>query len=595
MAASEQGKHRMFMSLKRMSQWMGLGALLAIPGFLPLGQALAAPSFVSAPVYLRAFSPNGDGSQDSCLIQFTVAGQSAPVDSFHLGLYTGTVVPPTPDLLVAALAPDSLVQLDALRSRAYYTWHGRAGDDGIGQPVLPDGFYYLHIRLGEGPDSLLWLAPPIQLELNTAGPSLAAIALEPSLFFTPLQSEADTLLQLFFSSADFDTLTDEAWATVSREGTGGLYTPVAQIERDPHYFRLIDGLGRFRLLWNGKDGEGAIVDGNYRLSLRLEDDAGNPGAAGEADSNLDAKAPAFTLTDFGGPVEGGTNFTLQPDSLPDSLVVKVTDRNGVAACVGRGDTSPIKHTPGRLLPGSTGGENYYAFSLPETWGAPGDPLGTHHFYLDGSDQAGNWRSDLNSIINISISFDGEAPPVPSLDPMPGEFIQPVVSLSGGCGEFAVKIELAEDGIVFASTVTDLQGRFSLPVLLSAGSHIWTATSIDDAGNRSAPSAGLTLVYRPGPALRIPGRLRGDADEAFQINTRAPARAVILRLYSLDGELLRRLDAEGGPEQFSAHWDLKDAGGREVMDGLCVLNLEIDYLSGERELERKVVAVVRATP
>jgi hypothetical protein len=593
MAASEQGKHRMSISLKRMSRRMGLGALFAIAGFLPLGQALAAPSFVSAPVYLRAFSPNGDGSQDSCRIELRVEGATAALDLIQLGLYSDTAVPPAPAALQAAPLPDS-VSTSGLISRAYYTWHGRAGDDSAGQPVLADGFYYLHVLLREGADSL-WLAPPIQLELNTAGPTLAAIALEPSPFFTPLQSEADTLLQLFFNSADFDTLTDQAWATVSREGEGGLYTPIAQIERDPHYFRLIDGLGRFRLLWDGRDGEAAIVDGNYRLSLRLEDDAGNPGAAGEADSNLDAKAPTFTLIDFGGPVEGGTNFTLQPDSLPDSLVVKLTDRNGIAACVGALDSTVVFDQSGRLLAQSLPGEHYYAFDLPAAWGAPGDPLGTHHFYLDGSDQAGNWRSDLSSVVNISINFDGEAPPVPSLDPMPGEFIQPVVTLSGGCGEFAVRIELAEDGSVFASAVTDLQGRFSLPVLLSVGSHVWTATSVDDAGNRSAPSAGLTLVYRPGPALRIPGRLRGDADEAFQINTRAPARAVVLRLYSLDGDLLRRLDAEGGPEQFSARWDLKDAGGREVMDGLCVLNLEIDYLSGERELERKVVAVVRATP
>src|SRR3972149_5395296 len=70
----------------------------------------------------------------------------------------GTYAPPAPGALRAAPPADSLVT-DGLRSRAYYTWHGRAGDDGTGQPVLPDGFYYLHILLREGADSL-WLPPP---------------------------------------------------------------------------------------------------------------------------------------------------------------------------------------------------------------------------------------------------------------------------------------------------------------------------------------------------------------------------------------------------------------------------------------------------
>ncbi len=586
--------HRMFMSIKR----MGLGSLLATASLLCAAPGLAAPSFVGAPDYLRAFSPNGDGSRDSCRIQFSAEGQSLPLDLIQLGIYADAAVPPGPASLLAAPAPDS-VNTSGLLSRAYYTWHGRGGDDSAGQPLLPDGFYYLHIMLQEGSDpnqraNFLWLNPPIQLELNTAGPSLAALALEPSFYFTPLQSDADTLLQLLFYSTDFDTLTDEARATVSRQGEGGLWTPIAQIERDPRYFNPNDGLGGFRLLWNGRDGEGAIVDGSYRLALRVDDDAGNPGADGLLACNLDAKAPAFTLVDFGGPVEGGVNFTLQSDSLPDSLVVKLTDRNGVASCVGALDSTAVFDQVGRLLPESVAGEHYYAFDLPAGWGGAGDPLSTHHFYLDGADLAGNLRSDLNSPINISITLDDLAPPVPSLDPMPSEHIQPVVTLRGSCSEFAVTIELAEDGAVRASTVTDINGRFMMPVPLNPGSHVWTASSVDGAGNRSAPSTGLTLVYSPGPAQRIPGRLRGGGDEPFQINTHAPARAVILRFYSLEGELLRRLDAQGGPLQFSANWDLKDAGGRAIMDGLCVLTLEIDYLSGERDLERKVVAVVRAT-
>jgi len=579
----------MSMSRKRIA----LGSALAL---LLLGLAVALPAepaFVTGPFYTRAFSPNGDGVRDTCVISFLATGSSDTLDLIQLGISTDPTVPPDPDSLRAAPPPSSLVT-EGLRTQAEYVWHGRAGDDGETQPLLPDGFYYLHVLLGEGAESL-WLATPIQLELNTAGPSLAALALEPSPYFTPLQEGADSVLQLFFSSADFDTLTDSATASVLRAEADGSWLEVAVLERDPRYATIADGLGRFRLLWDGQDSEAAIVDGSYRLQLTLDDDAGNPAVGGSADCNLDARAPAISLVDLGGPIDGGQTFTLHPDSLPDSLVVQVSDRNGVLTCSGALDSAVVYDQTPRLLPQSSPGEHFYAFDLPASWGASGDSLGSHHFYIDAVDLPGNRKSELGSPLNLTLILDGEAPPVPSLDPVGSGQIQPLVTLSGHCDEIAVSIELAEDGLAAGTAVTDIHGRFSLPVLLSAGSHVWTATAVDEAGNRSAPSAGLTLRYTPGPALRIPGRLRDGAGETLQINARAPASAVILRVYSIEGELLRRLDAQGGPEQFSLSWDLRDAGGRAVMDGLCVLNLEIVYASGEREHERKVVAIVRSAP
>lgn len=561
-----------------------LGIAVALP---------AAPVFVTGPFYTRAFSPNGDGVRDTCVINFLASGTSDSLDLIQLGIYAETAVPPHPDSLRAAPPPRSLVT-QGLRTQAGYIWSGRAGDDSETQPLLPDGFYYLHILLREGADSL-WLATPIQLELNTAGPDLAALALEPSPYFTPLQDGADSVLQLLFSSADFDTLTDSATASVLRAMEDGSWLEVTELERDPGYATIADGLGRFRLLWDGRDSEAAIVDGSYRLQLTLGDDAGNPAVGGSADCNLDARAPSISLVDLGGPVDGGQTFALHPDSLPDSLVVQVSDRNGVLTCSGALDSTVVYDQAGRLLPQSSPGTHFYAFDLPASWGAPGDPLGSHHFYIDAVDLPGNRKAELGSPFNLTLILDGEAPPVPTLDPVASEQIQPLVTLRGHCDEIAIAIELAEDGLRAGSAVTDINGRFTLPVLLSPGSHVWTATAVDEAGNRSAPSAGLTLRYTPGPALRIPGRLRSGTGETIQINTRAPATAVILRVYSLDGELLRRLDAEGGPEQFSLRWDLRDAGGRAVMDGLCVLNLEIVYASGEREHERKVVAIVRSTP
>ncbi|MCB1162154.1 hypothetical protein KDL67_05650, partial [bacterium] len=131
--------------------------------------------------------------------------------------------------------------------------------------------------------------------------------------------------------------------------------------------------------------------------------------------------------------------------------------------------------------------------------------------------------------------------------------------------------------------------------LSEGTHAWTARAVDVAGNASPFSAPVTVTYAPGPALNLPGRFRGGPGETLQINTSGPADAVVLRIYSLEGDLIRRLDAQGGPVQFSADWDLADSGGRQVMDGLFVVNVETLYQDGSRDTERKVVAVVRPAP
>ena len=583
------------MSKSAMRITLLLGACLSLVGALMLALAPAVSALeVRDPSYLRAFSPNGDGVQDVCPITLIGDGGDVAVDTLILGIYASPGVPPDPADLLAAPPPDSVRSTGFLK-RSYHTWHGRGGDDTEGQPLLPDGLYYLHVLGVAGEDSVR-LSPAIQLELNTAPPSLDAVALEPSLYFTPLQAGADTVLQVFFSSADFDTLTDTATARVLRQDPGnGSYLQVNLITRDPSYVLPQGGLTRYRLLWDGFDTEGTRVDGQYRLDLTLKDDAGNAPAGASLSSNLDILAPTIAVTELGGPVESGTSFTFHPDSLPDSLVVRVRDRNDVADCVAALETATVFDQVGRLLPGSGFGERFYAFTLPAAWGDAADTLDVHHVYVDAEDLAGNRKTDLGSATRITLTLDAEAPPAPVLDPLPARVIQPVLTLAGSSADLEADVEIYEDAVYKAVMPVDVEGRFSLPILLSEGTHAWTARAVDVAGNASPFSAPVTVTYAPGPALNLPGRFRGGPGETLQINTSGPADAVVLRIYSLEGDLIRRLDAQGGPEQFSADWDLADSGGRQVMDGLFVVNVETLYQDGSRDTERKVVAVVRPAP
>lgn len=552
--------------------------------------------------YIRAFSPNGDGLRDSTIIVVEVSDAAATVDSLFLGIYAEAAVPPSPSALLAYPAPDSLTSegSDQLL-RAYYTWWGRAGEDGPSDPLLDDGFYYIHALALAGEDSL-WLQVPYQLELNTIAPTLYSLAMEPSEYFTPRQFGADTLLQVFFQSEEFDTLTDDARVRIFREDPDtGAWQDIGTILRDPDYFLIVDDVPRYRLLWNGEDNEGALADGRYRLDLTLSDEAWNQPATASLIINLDDSSPALTVVDFGGPLEtGALNFTVRPDALPESLVVRGRDRNSVASCVAALDSTVIFDQEGRLLPESGFEEVFFSFQLPQTWGSPEDEETNHYLYLDGLDLAGNTNAGLGSATAVAIILDGEAPPQPYWDDEELHSLQRVFSLRGHCEELAVGVRVAVNGELFGEFATNVEYEFMAvvdledPAYFPAGPHTstWTAQAVDEAGNQSPVSAALTVAYNPDPARSIPGRFRGGLGEAIQINTARDARGIRIRVYGLDGELLNILDMQGGPRQFEAEWDLSDAGGRALLDGLIILNIATTFADGEIDYEREVVAIVR---
>jgi hypothetical protein len=549
----------------------------------------------------RAFSPNGDGSQDSALLSVLVDGETALVDTLFLGIYGAATLPPDPaDLLAWPVSVGEEPSGDFELTR-HYDWFGRAAGDTPADPLLPDGFYYLHAWAVADGDSV-WLDQPFELELNTAGPSFHSLSLEPSGFFTPAQTDADNMLQVFFNSTDFDTLTDFGSARVFYDDLDvGTFIEVAQLQRDLDYHLLHEGVNRFRLLWNGEDGGGVMRDGRYRIDIKIGDYAGNPSSTASLYSNLDDLPPELLVAVFGDSLETPTlNFTIRPEALPESLVVVATDRNGLLSCFAALDSAVTFDQTGRLLPWSGFEHSFFSFDIPDYWGSAEDSLNSHRFHFDAFDLAGNSNQDLTGATVVTINLDGDAPPQPIWETTQTEYLQRVVTLSGHCEDFGVMVEILVDGELYATFPTDGEFRFNAVVDMedanffpaAAHSNSWTAIGLDGAGNRSQPSTELVVSYSPDPAMAIPGRLRGLPGESIQINTDRETRGILIRVYGLDGELHRSLDLVGEGRQFAVEWDLKDDAGRFLLDGLYILNLATTYADGEVEFDRKVVAIVR---
>ena len=77
-----------------------------------------------------------------------------------------------------------------------------------------------------------------------------------------------------------------------------------------------------------------------------------------------------------------------------------------------------------------------------------------------------------------------------------------------------------------------------------------------------------------------------------MNTPRDASSVDIRVFSLDGSLVRRMEALGGPREWVLDWDLRDGEGGRLMGGLYLLLVTSTLEDGEVLRDRKVVALVQ---
>ncbi|HEY6057677.1 MAG TPA: glycosyl hydrolase family 18 protein [Candidatus Limnocylindrales bacterium] len=237
------------------------------------GASSVGPSMASAA--RRAFSPNGDGSQDAIPLRWTAR---VALDTLALNVFR-------PD---GALAGSQPVDARGVGPQAY-DWDGR-----LGGRVVPDGTYLLQlVGTHDGVTYSLPSAKPVTgaqlaryaVTVDTSGPGgttgLSARALSPN------------------GDGRFDDVTATGtaagaakWSLVAAPiGDGGAVgAPVLTLGG-----RTGAG-GTARVTWDGRADDGTVVpDGRYRLTLRVTDAAGN-GPVGTWDVGLDTQAPTVTAS-----------------------------------------------------------------------------------------------------------------------------------------------------------------------------------------------------------------------------------------------------------------------------------------------------------
>jgi flagellar hook assembly protein FlgD len=219
----------------------------------------------------RAFSPNGDGSQDSIRLDWRAR---VAFDALTLNVFR----------------PDgTLVGSRAVPARAAgdqsFSWDGRVGDAG-----LTDGTYLLQLV---GTDGGATYAAPSERPVTPSQLASYAVTIDT---VAPTAGTATISGRRISPNGDgrLDALTIEGSATGANRWSFTVAPVVAGVAGA--VVQAIGGAGATTTVnWDGTTDTGAVVpDGVYRVSIRTLDWAGNgPGASW--DVVVDSRAPAVTL------------------------------------------------------------------------------------------------------------------------------------------------------------------------------------------------------------------------------------------------------------------------------------------------------------
>lgn len=273
----------------------------------------------------------------------------------------------------------------------------------------------------------------------------------------------------------YDGLNPLGTTTVNGNGTW-TFTPTTPLLDGPHAFTV-----------TASDAAGNVTAPSAPWNVELITTLPNAPTIGEIVDNVNP--------DLGPVLPGGSTNDPQP-------II-----NGTAAA-----DAVVKIYDGTTLIGTVTADGTGAWTFQ-----PSQPLseGSHTLNVYVTDAAGNTSSATTQIVII----DTAPPGAPSIDGALGNVAgTPITLINGGStqstepvlsgkGEVGATIKLYADGgtTPIGSAVVDADGNWSITPNspLGSGTHIFTTTATDAAGNVGAPSAEFTLsVYATPPAQPV---------------------------------------------------------------------------------------------
>ncbi|MDR9891583.1 Ig-like domain-containing protein [Pseudenterobacter timonensis] len=237
----------------------------------------------------------------------------------------------------------------------------------------------------------------------------------------------------------------------------------------------------------------ALADGTYNIRVNASDEAGN----------VSASSPVFAFTvDTAAPVAPVLTATLD-DVGPVTGTLTGGDSTNDDRPTFNG-TGEVGSTIRILLDGEEIGtaevnaQGNWTFTPTTPFSA-----GTHEVTFDATDAAGN---TVEAGTPFSLTVDTTAPVTPAIvnaTDNVGTVLTPVTSgqstddttpVLNGTAEANATVIVYENGVEVGRTTADGTGAWSItPAALTSGSHTFTATATDAAGNVGPESAPFTVV------------------------------------------------------------------------------------------------------
>ncbi len=280
-----------------------------------------------------------------------------------------------------------------------------------------------------------------------------------------------------------------------------------------------------------------ISNGNHVLTLTAIDTAGNLKTTRfNVTVALDYEAPVITAQLVRDTAPGGTNtdrITFDP-----AITGTLTDANQVVSFQAGFDSTPVdqfveviaqRQANGSFTLDRTQLNQIYGSTLPD---------GSHRLHLQARDEFGN----LSSLFTLSLTLDTITPAPSNLQLLPesdsGQSNQDHITriltpTIRGQAEAGATVQLFEGNQVIGSAIASSDGNWQITISqLTSGTHAFTSTSTDIAGNVSPVSQALTITIdalQPYLSFTTPieaAPLKNNAKLMGEINGTGSAIAVI---------------------------------------------------------------------
>jgi len=492
-----------------------------------------------------AFSPDGDGAEDSTEVFLTLSEDSPSIAVVVYGSDSTTVV----DTL---LAPTP-------RSAGSHTVHWN-GTNGAGQPV-PDGLYLVKLTAQGTAASDTTITLPVAVDVTP--PAIQILLSEPYIYAPGLPGTPQVYSVTFLvsnSSPSYGLPTLEDQLLIKMIGANGAKVTLDTFVNVTPAYDGQDGI--YELTWNANL-MNQVSDGEYLFDFELTDLVGHSASASDH-PNVDIEPPNVGFIN----IEEGEYLT----AVPDSLDAWAWDRNGIDSLFVRyADTLTYWFiTNTRVLRDTT------FFSVPLADSVGGE--GAHRISIRAMDAA---AADTGWVATPSLRFDVDltAPAPPVLQPFDGLWRNPTFSIGGKWSNGTEVIRLRQNGALVDSIFTlvlEAQGLDSLvfQVTLEEGMNVFTATAVDEALNESAPSNEVRVQFVGDSGLFIPAPF--GPNEEIHLNLLSVASGATLRIYDLSGEVVVILSNEFPARNYAFAWNGLNGDGEPVKKGPLVAVSQADY-------------------